>query len=67
MSGGLLSFPVTHFNADLSFNEAGYRRHVDWLANFDAAALFADGGTGEFFSLAPSEVPTVVRAQGDWS
>ncbi|MFN7024572.1 MAG: 5-dehydro-4-deoxyglucarate dehydratase [Pseudorhizobium sp.] len=59
---GLLSFPVTHFNADLSFNEAGYRDHVEWLSQFDAAALFAAGGTGEFFSLAPSEVPKVVRA-----
>ncbi|TBN14887.1 5-dehydro-4-deoxyglucarate dehydratase [Agrobacterium cavarae] len=62
VGSGLLSFPVTHFNADLSFNEDGYRRHFEWLANFDAAALFAAGGTGEFFSLAPSEVPMVVKA-----
>lgn len=62
VGSGLLSFPVTHFNADLSFNEAGYRKHVEWLSQFDAAALFAAGGTGEFFSLAPSEVPKVVKA-----
>ncbi|MDP9812668.1 5-dehydro-4-deoxyglucarate dehydratase [Rhizobium tibeticum] len=59
---GLLSFPVTHFDSDNKFDEAAYRRHVDWLAGFEASALFAAGGTGEFFSLNPAEVPLVVRA-----
>lgn len=59
---GLLSFPVTHFNQDLTFDEAKYRNHVEWLSGYDAAALFAAGGTGEFFSLNPSEIPQVVRA-----
>lgn len=58
---GLLSFPVTHFTADLAFDEAGYRDHIGWLGEFGAAGLFAAGGTGEFFSLAPSEVDHVVR------
>ena len=62
VGSGLLSFPVTHFNQDLSFDEAKYRNHVEWLAGYDAAALFAAGGTGEFFSLNPAEVPRVVRA-----
>jgi 5-dehydro-4-deoxyglucarate dehydratase len=59
---GLLSFPVTHFNADLSFNEAGYREHLSWLSQYDVAGLFAAGGTGEGFSLTPAEIDTVVRA-----
>ncbi|SEI18059.1 5-dehydro-4-deoxyglucarate dehydratase [Rhizobium tibeticum] len=59
---GLLSFPVTHFDSDNNFDEAAYRKHVDWLAGFEASALFAAGGTGEFFSLNPAEVPLVVRA-----
>ncbi|CDM61075.1 MULTISPECIES: 5-dehydro-4-deoxyglucarate dehydratase [Rhizobium] len=59
---GLLSFPVTHFDSDNKFDEAAYRKHVDWLAGFGASALFAAGGTGEFFSLNPAEVPLVVRA-----
>lgn len=59
---GLLSFPVTHFDSANQFDEAAYRTHVDWLASFQASALFAAGGTGEFFSLNPSEVPQVVRA-----
>ncbi|HET6739190.1 MAG TPA: 5-dehydro-4-deoxyglucarate dehydratase [Kribbella sp.] len=59
---GLLSFPVTHFHADLSFNEAGYREHLSWLSQYDVAGLFAAGGTGEGFSLTPAEIDLVVRA-----
>ncbi len=59
---GLLSFPVTHFTHDLSFDEHPYREHCDWLLQHDVAGLFAAGGTGEFFSLTPAEVEQVVRA-----
>ncbi|MDX2970216.1 5-dehydro-4-deoxyglucarate dehydratase [Kribbella solani] len=59
---GLLSFPVTHFHPDLSFNEAGYREHLSWLSQYDVAGLFAAGGTGEGFSLTPDEIGAVVRA-----
>ncbi len=62
VGSGLLSFPVTHFDQSLAFNEDAYRAHVDWLSGFGAAALFAAGGTGEFFSLTPSEVVQTVRA-----
>lgn len=62
LGAGLLSFPVTAFRADASFNEDAYRDHVGWLSGFGASALFAAGGTGEFFSLAPGEVPAIVRA-----
>lgn len=58
---GLLSFPVTHFKEDLSFDEAGYREHLGHLASFPAAGLFAAGGTGEFFSLTAGEVGRIVR------
>jgi 5-dehydro-4-deoxyglucarate dehydratase len=61
IGGGLLSFPVTPFKADLSFNEAQYRQNLDWLCGHDVAGLFAAGGTGEFFSLTPAEVERVVR------
>ncbi|MFG1910254.1 5-dehydro-4-deoxyglucarate dehydratase [Kribbella sp. NPDC048928] len=58
---GLLSFPVTHFHTDLSFNEAAYREHLSWLSQYDVAGLFAAGGTGEGFSLTPAEIDLVVR------
>ncbi|MQW89630.1 5-dehydro-4-deoxyglucarate dehydratase [Sinorhizobium saheli] len=62
IGSGLLSFPVTHFNDDFSLNLKSYREHVAWLSGFEAAALFAAGGTGEFFSLSPEEVGKVTRA-----
>ncbi|AOJ70379.1 MULTISPECIES: 5-dehydro-4-deoxyglucarate dehydratase [Burkholderia] len=62
IGSGLLSFPVTHFKPDLSFDEAAYRANLGWLFSHDAAGLFAAGGTGEFFSLTPAEVDSVVRA-----
>jgi 5-dehydro-4-deoxyglucarate dehydratase len=60
IGSGLLSFPVTPFKADLSFNEARYRENLDWLCGHEVAGLFAAGGTGEFFSLTPAEVEQVV-------
>ncbi|EJL35197.1 5-dehydro-4-deoxyglucarate dehydratase [Novosphingobium sp. AP12] len=62
IGSGLLSFPVTHFDADLAFDEGAYREHLAWLSDYDVAGLFAAGGTGEFFSLTPAEVPVVVKA-----
>jgi 5-dehydro-4-deoxyglucarate dehydratase len=65
VSAGLLSFPVTHFKPDLSFDEHAYRRHCDWLLQHEVAGLFPAGGTGEFFSLRPAEVFAVCRAAAD--
>ncbi len=63
VGSGLLSFPVTHFKvSDHSFNEDAYRANLNWLFSHEAAAMFAAGGTGEFFSLTQKEVDRVVRA-----
>lgn len=62
IGGGLLSFPVTHFDAQFRFQPGPYRQHCAWLLEHDVAGLFAAGGTGEFFSLAPDEVEEVVAA-----
>jgi 5-dehydro-4-deoxyglucarate dehydratase len=62
LGSGLLSFPVTHFDSEGRFNAGSYQKHVEWLAGYDAPVLFAAGGTGEFFSLTPSEIPTIVKA-----
>jgi 5-dehydro-4-deoxyglucarate dehydratase len=59
---GLLSFPVTHFDNEGRFDEGAYRAHCSHMASFPLAGLFAAGGTGEFFSLTPSEVGDVVAA-----
>jgi len=62
LKSGLLSFPVTHFTQDLEFDEAAYRKHLAWLAEYPVAGLFAAGGTGEGFSLTFDETDRVVRA-----
>lgn len=62
LGAGLLSFPVTHFDSAGQFAAESYRRHVAWLSGYDAPVLFAAGGTGEFFSLHPDEIPHIVRA-----
>jgi 5-dehydro-4-deoxyglucarate dehydratase len=58
---GLLSFPVTPFKFDLSFDEAQFRSNMDWLCSYDVAGLFAAGGTGEFFSLTVAEAARVTK------
>jgi 5-dehydro-4-deoxyglucarate dehydratase len=65
LTTGLLSFPVTHFDADLEFDEPRYREHLAWQAGYDVAGLFAAGGTGEGFSLTSAEIDRVVRAAVD--
>ena len=65
LKSGLLSFPITHFSEDLSFDEGAYRKHLAWLAEYPVAGLFAAGGTGEGFSLTFDETDRVVRAAVD--
>jgi 5-dehydro-4-deoxyglucarate dehydratase len=61
IGSGLLSFPLTDFDAQGDFNAAGYAARLEWLAPFGATALFAAGGTGEFFSLTGEEYPRIIR------
>jgi 5-dehydro-4-deoxyglucarate dehydratase len=62
LPAGLLSFPVTHFDDDLRFDEGRYRDHLAWQVGFGVSGLFSAGGTGEGFSLTPAEIDQVVRA-----
>ncbi|BET11599.1 5-dehydro-4-deoxyglucarate dehydratase [Pandoraea sputorum] len=65
VSDGLLSFPVTDFDANGDFNARGYAERLEWLAPFGATALFAAGGTGEFFSLTPQDYSAVIKTAVD--
>ncbi|MGO4916388.1 5-dehydro-4-deoxyglucarate dehydratase [Pseudogemmobacter sp. W21_MBD1_M6] len=58
---GLLSFPVTPFDADDNFNATAFSEHLEWLSAYPVAGLIVAGGTGELFSLTPAEVVEVVR------
>jgi len=61
MSSGLLSFPLTDFDAQGNFNAKTYAERLEWLAPYGASALFAAGGTGEFFSLTGDEYPAIIK------
>jgi 5-dehydro-4-deoxyglucarate dehydratase len=61
LQAGLLSFPLTDFDASLRFAPAGYADRLEWLQAYGASVLFAAGGTGEFFSLEPQEFAEVIR------
>jgi len=65
LSSGLLSFPLTDFDADLRFDARGYADRLEWLMPYGATVLFAAGGTGEFFSLAPTEFSQVVQTAAE--
>lgn len=61
LSSGLLSFPITDFDAQGDFVAGTYAARLEWLAPYGATALFVAGGTGEFFSLTPEDYTQVVK------
>jgi 5-dehydro-4-deoxyglucarate dehydratase len=65
LSSGLLSFPITDFDAQGDFKADTYARRLEWLAPYGASALFVAGGTGEFFSLTPEDYTQVVKVAVD--
>jgi 5-dehydro-4-deoxyglucarate dehydratase len=65
MSHGLLSFPITDFDAEGNFRASTYAERLEWLAPYGATALFAAGGTGEFFSLTQPEFSQVIKTAVD--
>ena len=58
---GLLSFPVTDFDNNDRFNPSSFADRVEWFLKHDISAVFAAGGTGEFFSLSKDEYQQVVE------
>jgi 5-dehydro-4-deoxyglucarate dehydratase len=65
LSSGLLSFPITDFDAQGDFVANTYADRLEWLAPYGASALFVAGGTGEFFSLTPEDYTQVVKVAVD--
>ena len=65
VSSGLLSFPLTDFDEQGNFRPKTYIERLEWLAPYGAAALFAAGGTGEYFSLAGDEYSTIIKTAVD--
>jgi 5-dehydro-4-deoxyglucarate dehydratase len=65
LSSGLLSFPLTDFDSQLRFEPKGYADRLEWLMPYGATVLFAAGGTGEFFSLEPTEYAAVIKTAAE--
>lgn len=61
LRSGLLSFPVTPFDVEDTFNATAYSAHLEWLSPHKIAGLIVAGGTGELFSLTPVEVVEIVK------
>lgn len=58
---GLLSFPITDFDAQGRFDAESYRRRLEWFISHEISAVFVAGGTGEFFNLSLDEYREIVR------
>ena len=65
MGSGLLSFPITDFDEQGNFRPKTYIERLEWLAPYGASALFAAGGTGEYFSLSGPEYSEVIKTAVD--
>jgi 5-dehydro-4-deoxyglucarate dehydratase len=65
LQSGLMSFPLTDFDAELRFAPRPFAERLEWLQPYGATVLFAAGGTGEFFSLEPEEYGAVVKVSID--
>jgi 5-dehydro-4-deoxyglucarate dehydratase len=65
ISSGLMSFPITDFDVEGNFDPRSYAARLEWLAPYGATALFAAGGTGEFFSLVGEEYGQVIKVAVD--
>jgi len=61
IGSGLLSFPVTDFDAAGEFDRTSYAKRLQWLSSHESAGLFAAGGTGEFFSIGYDEYDAVIE------
>ncbi len=60
--GGVITFPITPFNDDLSLNIEGHRTNVAEMIEFPFCATVAAGGTGEMYSMTPDENFEIIKS-----
>jgi len=58
---GVIAFPITPFNEDLSLNLPGLHENLSKLIEHPVSAIVAAGGTGEMYSLTPAEYARVIE------
>lgn len=59
---GVIAFPITPFRSDFSLDLPGLRANIQTLMEHGVSAVVAAGGTGEMYSLTPSEHGEVIKA-----
>ena len=59
---GAIAFPITPYTPDGDVDLDAVRANADFLASSRVASIVAPSGTGEFFSLTPSEADAVLQA-----
>ncbi|MBV8582183.1 MAG: dihydrodipicolinate synthase family protein [Candidatus Eremiobacteraeota bacterium] len=62
MLRGAIAFPITPFDAHGAVDLAGVRANLAMLADSGCVSIVAPSGTGELFSLTPSECAAITRA-----
>jgi 5-dehydro-4-deoxyglucarate dehydratase len=58
---GVIAFPITPFKHDLTLDLPGLHENLTKLIEHPISAIVAAGGTGEMYSLTPSEYGRVVE------
>src|ERR1041384_2252527 len=58
---GVISFPCTPFNKDLSLNLDGLRKNLRSLLKHPLCAVVAPAGTGEIHTVSPAEHLAVLK------
>src|SRR2546423_11572495 len=61
MLSGVIAFPITPFKNDLALDLGGLRRNLTTLIRQPICAVVAAGGTGEMYSLTPTEHLKVIK------
>jgi 5-dehydro-4-deoxyglucarate dehydratase len=59
---GVIGFPITPFKDDLSIDLAALQQNFERLLTHPVSAIVAAGGTGEMYSLTPTEHLDVINA-----
>ena len=58
---GVIAFPITPFKDDLTLDLPGLHHNLTKLLEHSVSAVVAAGGTGEMYSLTPSEYARVIE------
>ncbi|MBQ0071576.1 MAG: dihydrodipicolinate synthase family protein [Spirochaetales bacterium] len=62
---GIIPPVVTPFTKDEKFDEAAFRKHIDWMIEGGIAGLLVFGSNGEFYMLEEDEMEEIITVAMD--